>query len=223
LVVGMSGELFPALIRSIFGPVQLLPFERPYAQMTILVFAILGLFFLTAAVVERKRTIGYAALALLLGSWSQWLLLIQEVREVQLYAIPGGIYLLGIGWLEWKWGSQAIARWVDRAALLLIFGSAFWQSFGDLGGIYAFLMVIEGLLIGWLGSFRRLRRFLYSGVTAVIIAVVGQLIEPLLALNTLVLLLLGGVLVALGVALERRIETVRELSVELRAKLENWE
>lgn len=54
-------------------------------------------------------------------------------------------------------------------------------------------------------------------------AVGGQLIEPLLALNTLVLLLLGAALVALGIALERRLDKVRDLSRELRLKMEHWE
>ncbi|MCP5099738.1 MAG: hypothetical protein GY943_29645 [Chloroflexi bacterium] len=118
---------------------------------------------------------------------------------------------------------RQFARWIDRAALLLMFGSIFWQSFGDYGGWYAMLMIVEGLLVAWLGSWRRLRRLLYVGVTAVVVAVAGQLIEPLLALNTFVLLLLGGLLVALGIGLERRLDKVRDLSKELRSHLEHWE
>ena len=57
----------------------------------------------------------------------------------------------------------------------------------------------------------------------VVTAVGGQLIEPLFALNTFVLLLLGILLVGLGIALERRLDKVREFSKELRAKMEHWE
>ncbi|MBK8935076.1 MAG: hypothetical protein IPM76_22730 [Chloroflexi bacterium] len=60
-------------------------------------------------------------------------------------------------------------------------------------------------------------------MAGVVTAVGGQLIEPLLALNTLVLLLLGAALVALGIALERRLDKVRDLSRELRLKMEHWE
>lgn len=209
--------------RLLFDQPLLRSFELPQAQMMVLVFAVLGLFYLAAAVVERWRWLGYLAVFLLLGAWSQWVLLIQDLRELQLYAIPAGVYLLGVGWVEWRIGSRNLARWIDRAALLLLFGSTFWQSFGVWGGFYALLMIIEGLLVVWWGSFRRLRRFLYLGVAAVIVAVAGQIIEPLLALNTFILLLLGGLLVGLGIALERRLENVRLLARDMQSRLEHWE
>lgn len=200
----------------------LLP-DMQVAQMLVRTFALLGLFYLTAALVEQKPRLSYLALLLLFTAWSLWLLLIQGARELQLYAVPAGFYLLLLGWLEWRRGSRGIARWLDWVGVLLLYGSAFWQSFGAHGEWYALLMIGEGLLIAWLGSLRRLRRLLYLGVAGVITAVAGQLIEPLFALNTFVLLLLGALLVGLGIALERRLEKVRELSQELRAKMEHWE
>ena len=197
--------------------------EIEVAHMLVRTFALLGLFYLTAALVEQKPRLSYLALLLLFAAWSLWLLLIQGARELQLYAVPAGFYLLLLGWLEWRRGSRGIARWLDWVGVLLLFGSAFWQSFGVHGEWYALLMIIEGLLIAWLGSLRRLRRLLYLGVAGVITAVGGQIIEPLFALNTFVLLLLGALLVGLGIALERRLEKVRELSQELRAKMEHWE
>ena len=68
-----------------------------------------------------------------------------------------------------------------------------------------------------------LRRLLYAGVGGVVTAVAGQLVEPLLAANTYVLLLLGAFLVAVGIALERRLDKVRGFSKEVRALLEHWE
>lgn len=206
----------------IFAP-PLRPGQVAQIQSVVLVMAILGLFYLAAAVVERWRRASYGALAMLLSAWGLWLWLLQGQRELQLYAIPAGVYLLGIGWLEWQQGNRALARWIDRAGLLLLLGSAFWQSFGPWGGAYAALMLLEGLLLVWLGSLRHLRRFLYAGVVGALTAVAGQLIEPLFALNTFALLLLGALLVALGIGLERRLEKVRVLSQELRLKLEDWE
>ena len=208
--------------RLIFGG-GLVAHELQAAHMLVRTFALLGLFYLTAALVERRPRLSYLALLLLFTSWSLWLLLIQNARELQLYAIPAGAYLLLMGWLEWRSGSRAVARWLDWLGVLILYGSAFWQSFGVHGELYALLMIVEGLLIAWLGSLRRLRRLLYLGMAGVITAVVGQLIEPLFALNTFVLLLLGAALVGLGIALERRLDKVRELSHELRAKMEHWE
>lgn len=192
-------------------------------QAWLLTLALAALFYLTAALVERWRWLGYGAVLMLLGAWSGWLYFLSGRQELQLYAIPAGFYLLGVGWAEWSWGSRGLARWIDRAALLLLFGSAFWQSFGPYGGVYALVMMGEGLLVAWFGSMRRLRRLLYAGMAGVITAVTGQLVEPLLAANTYVLLLLGGFLVALGIALERRLDKVRGFSKEVRALLEHWE
>ncbi|MCL4265730.1 MAG: hypothetical protein KJ069_21130 [Anaerolineae bacterium] len=192
-------------------------------QAWLLTLALAGLFYLTAALVERWRWLGYGAVLLLLGAWSGWLYFLSGRQELQLYAIPAGFYLLGVGWAEWNWGSRGLARWIDRAALLLLFGSAFWQSFGPYGGVYALVMIGEGLLVAWFGSMRRLRRLLYGGMGGVMTAVAGQLVEPLLAANTYVLLLLGAFLVAVGIALERRLDKVRGFSKEVRALLEHWE
>ncbi|MBX3058480.1 MAG: hypothetical protein KF770_18610 [Anaerolineae bacterium] len=192
-------------------------------QAWLLTLALAALFYLTAALVERWRWLGYGAVLMLLGAWSGWLYFLSGRQELQLYAIPAGFYLLGVGWAEWNWGSRGLARWIDRAALLLLFGSAFWQSFGPYGGVYALVMMGEGLLVAWFGSMRRLRRLLYAGVGGVITAVAGQLVEPLLAANTYVLLLLGAFLVAVGIALERRLDKVRGFSKEVRALLEHWE
>ncbi|HRQ37140.1 MAG TPA: hypothetical protein PLD25_04395 [Chloroflexota bacterium] len=192
-------------------------------QAWLLTLALAALFYLTAALVERWRWLGYGAVFMLLAAWSGWLYFLGGRQELQLYAMPAGFYLLGVGWAEWSWGSRGLARWIDRAALLLLFGSAFWQSFGPYGGVYALLMIGEGLLVAWFGSMRRLRRLLYGGVGGVITAVTGQLVEPLLAANTYVLLLLGAFLVAVGIALERRLDKVRGFSKEVRALLEHWE
>ncbi len=193
------------------------------ADMIIRTLALLGLLYLTAALAENRPRLSYLALLLLFAAWSLWLLAIQGARELQLYAVPAGFYLLLLGWLEWERGSRAAARWLDWLGVLVLYGSALSQSFGFHGERYALLMMGEGLLLMWLGSLRRLRRLLYLGVAGVVTAVAGQLVEPLLALNTLVLLLLGAVLVGLGIALERRLDKVRDLSRELRLKMEHWE
>ncbi|MCB8923880.1 MAG: hypothetical protein H6662_20060, partial [Ardenticatenaceae bacterium] len=223
LALGRGAGVVPVLMRALVAVPHLGVRQTALAAMLIRTFAVLGLFYLIATLIERRPRLSYLALWLLFSSWSFWLLLLAGARELQLYAIPAGLILLGMGWLEWVRGSRAIAPWLDRGAALLLLGSAFWQSFGDWGGVYALIMVVEGLLLVWLGSLRRLRRLLYAGVMGVVTAVAGQLVEPILALNTVVLLLLGALLVALGIGLERRLEKVRELSQEMRAKLERWE
>ncbi len=199
--------------------------QVPVVQMVITVSALAGLTYLAVALVERWRWLGYGAVALLLVAYNLELLLFLGQREVQGYAVPAGLYLLGIGYLEWREGHRPLARWVDRTALLLLFGSAFWQSLVMEGGWrYALLMGGEGLGVAWWGSARRLRRFLYGGVSAVVLAVVGQLVEPLFSVNRWIVLgAVGLLLVGVATLVERRLEAVLQLSQELRERLERWE
>jgi hypothetical protein len=200
------------------------PVDAARVRMLTGVFAVLGLFYLAAAVVGRRRWLGYSALGLLLAAWCGELLLVWGQRQLQWYALPAGLYLLGVGYLEWRLGSRPLARWIDRAAVLLLLGSAFWQSLGPQGGRYALLMGIECLLLLWWGSARRLRFFLYAGVGGMTVNVIAQLVEPLLSANRWIVFGVAGLLlVGLAILVERRLESVRVLSQELRERLEQWE
>jgi hypothetical protein len=189
----------------------------------VIVIALLGLLYLTAAWVDKQRFMAYGAMLLLLSSWVIWGLLLQQTSELQIYAFPAGCYLLIVGWLEWQVGNRQFAEWIDRLALFLLLGSAFYQAFGESGRVYALLLIGEGLVLVWLGSLRRVRRFLYAGVLAVVCAVASQIIRPLLAIDSILLILLGGGLVALGVFVQMRLDAIRELSKELQLKLEQWD
>jgi hypothetical protein len=94
----------------------------------------------------------------------------------------------------------------------------------DNGWPYALLMGVESLLLVWWGSARRQRRFLYIGAAGVILNVVTQSIEPLLSANRWVVFGIAGILlVSLAILVERKLETIRELSAEMRVRLEAWE
>jgi len=211
-------------IRALFEQPTLTAAEVPTVQMAVTVLAVAGLTYLAAALVERQSWLGYGAVAMLVTAYSLEVLLFLGQREIQWYAVPAGVYLLGVGYLEWHEDRRTLARRIDQTAMLLLFGSAFWQSLAHGGWRYALLMGTEGLGVAWWGSARRQRRFLYGGVSAVVVAVVGQLIEPLLSANAW--LVLGGVglsVVLFGLLVERRLEAVRRLSQELLERLEDWE
>jgi len=147
------------------------------------------------------------------------------MREPQWYAVPAGVYLLGVGYLEWIQNRRTLARWSDRAGLVLLLFSSFWQSMTEPNGWpYALLMGAEALAIAWWGSARRQRRFLYFGVVGVILDVAGQSIEPLLSANRWIVFGVAGlILVTVAVFVERRLEALTRLSRELRERLEEWE
>jgi hypothetical protein len=197
--------------------------SRPSSEMLVLNLALMGLLYLAVAVAEQRPRLAHVALLLLLCSWSIWLAVIQRQDEVQLYALPASVYLLAVGWVEWRYGFRPLAALIDYAAFVLLLGSVFWQAFGAWGGLYALLMISEGLVLVWVGSARRMRRHLYAGIAAVLLAIISQILEPLFNPNAFVLLLLGGLLVVLGIALERRLEAVRTLTKEFSQRLEDWD
>ncbi len=214
-------------IRALFEqPVA--PAQSPAVGMAVAVLGLAGLVYLAAALVERWEWLGYGAVASLLAAYGLWALLFLGQREAQFYAAPAGVYLLGVGYVEWRAGRRTLARWVDWTALTVLFGSAFLQSLLPDRWPYTLLMVGEGLAVLVWGSARRLRRFLYAGVAGVVLAVVGQMLSQTLrsvsGLGTaLVLGAVGLAILLIALLVEWRLEAVKRLSKELRERLEGWE
>ena len=226
LMLAAGKNIWRWLFRSLFlGRPEMTAADVAVVQMAVAVLALVGLLYLAAALVRGWYWRGYGAVALLLCAWSLEWFLVWDLREVQWYAAPAGLYLLGVGYLEWRQGHKGLARWIDRAALLLLLGSSFYQSLAEpRGWPYALLMGAESLLIVWWGSARRQRRFLYFGVVGVVTDVGGQLIEPLLSVNAW--LVFGGVgvfILLVAILVERSLEAIMQMSQELRERLEEWE
>ncbi|MDY7077063.1 MAG: hypothetical protein SXV54_09085, partial [Chloroflexota bacterium] len=223
LAIGI--DIWHWLARALLGHPLMTANDVPVVQMAVAVLALVGLLYLTMALVRQWYWRGYGAVALLLCAWSLEWFLIRDLREVQWYAVPAGIYLLGVGYLEWRQDRKQLARWIDRAALLLLLGSVFYQSLAEeYGWPYVLLMGGESLLLLWWGSARRQRRFLYAGLVGVVTDVGGQLIEPLLSVNRWIVF--GGVglfVIVVAIFVERSLETVKQLSQEWQERLEEWE
>ncbi len=215
-------ELAFWIVRALFG----LPFREivdlETVWMMVWVLALVGLLYVTAAAVYRRLRFGYLAIGMLLASWFLYAFYINawaNLRQVQWYALPAGLYLLGIGTLEWARGNKGLARWVDYAAMLLMFGSLFWQTL-TFGWWFALTLGGEGFAAFWWGSARRLRRFFYAGMTGVILATLGQLLNALQAVNQWITFgVIGLVLVVIAIIVERRLEAIKAWQ----QVLETWE
>jgi hypothetical protein len=139
---------------------------------------------------------------------------------VQWYAMPAGLYLLGIAYLEWGRGHRALARWLDYAAMLLMVGSLFLQTL-LFGWRYALMLGGEGFAALWWGSARRLRRFFYGGMVGVVLATLGQLINSLQSIDQWIVFgIIGLLLVVVAAIVERKLEEIR---ASLQEVLEDWE
>jgi len=155
---------------------------------------------------------GWFTYAFYINAWD-------NLRQLQWYAMPAGLYLLGIGYLEWQRGNKQLARWVDYAAVFLLFGARFWQTL-VFGWWYAVLLGSVGFAAFWWGSARRLRRFFYAGMSGVILAALGQTLNALQEINQWITFgLIGIVLVVLAVLVEGRLEAIKAWQ----QVLETWE
>ncbi len=225
-ILVLAACLGPDLVRWTARALLGLPF-RPLAdlqtvQMVVGVLALLGLLYVAAAYIHRRLRLGYVAIGMLLAAWVLHVFYVRQwsgPAQVQWYAVPAGIYLLGIGHLEHGRGNQALARWLDYAAVVLLMGSLFWQTV-LLGWRYALMLGAEGFLALWWGSARRLRRFLYAGMMGVILATVAQLINSLRSVNQWIVFGVIGLLVVIAaIVVERKLEEIKAW----RQVLESWE
>jgi hypothetical protein len=192
--------------------------------MAVWVLSLVGLLYALAAAAYRRLRIGYLAVAMLLAAWYLYAFFIKSwdnLRLVQWYALPVGLYLLGIGFIEWNRGNKLLARWLDYAALLLMLGSLFWQTW-IFGWLYALMLMAEGLTFLFvMGIGRRLRRFFYAGLIGAMLAVLGQLLNSLQHANQwLVFGIIGLLMISGAIAIERNMETIKTWRDEV---LELWE
>lgn len=209
-------------VRALFG----LPFRRivdvETVYMAIWTLSLIGLLYAAASAVYRRMRLGYLAVGMLLTGWFLYAFYVNawdNLRQLQWYALPAGLYLLGIGFLEWQRGGRTLARWLDYAAILLLLGSLFWQTL-VFGWGFALMLGGEGLAAFWWGSARRLRRFFYTGMSGVILAALGQLLNALQEVNQWITFgLIGLILVVAAIIVERKLEAIKAWQ----QVLETWE
>jgi hypothetical protein len=215
----MRGDLVGWTVRALFG----MPFRDAVkfeeVWMVVWVLSLVGLLYAAAAAVYRRLRLGYLAIGMLLGAWFLYAFYINlwdNLREAQWYALPAGLYMLTIGYLEWTRGNKRLARWLDYAAMFLMMGSLFWQTL-SFGWGFAMSLGAEGFIAFWWGSARRLRRFFYAGMGSVILAVLGLVVNAAQYVNQWITFgLVGLVLIVLTIVVERRLKTWQ-------AVLESWE
>jgi hypothetical protein len=182
----------------------------------------IGLLYCATALVHQRHRLGYAAGGMILTAWivhAFYILELTEVRQLQWYALPVGVYLLGLAYMEWQRGHKNIGRRLDYLAIFLLFGTLFWQTM-LFGWTFALLLGAEGLATFFWGSGRRLRRFLYTGMVGVILATVGQLLNSLRSINQWIVFgIIGLLLVMAAIAVERKLEDIKSW----REVLDTWE
>jgi hypothetical protein len=195
--------------------------------------AFAGTLCLTHSVRARLPRLGYLGLALLEAAW-MIALASNGMRQPQWYAIPGGLYFVGIGWLErrherasgWR-VSLPLAALTEGFGLALLLLTAFVQSLGNTDGFpYFVLLLVDALLAIWWGAAWRIKLPFFVGLGASVVNVIAQIIVLVNVYDInrfLVIFGAGIVLVTLAVFVERQRARILLTTQRWLEALELWE
>jgi hypothetical protein len=124
-----------------------------------------------------------------------------DVSEPQAYVIPLGLALLGVAWYErWKMGGR-LYYILSILGLVLLLGSAFYQSLHSGAYAYAALLLFECLVFIALGVRMRSRSYVQLGGLALITNAIVQLGPGFIDLPRWVQIgVTGGILLGGGLA-----------------------
>jgi hypothetical protein len=202
-----------------------LPFVTAQISAYAIVLAFAGVLYLTIAYRGRYHQLGYLAVAMLQAAWIL-LLVARDVRQPQLYAIPIGLYLMGVGTLERRRRSHfpVLLECFGLAVLLL---TTFIQSLNGVEGFpYFVLLLAEGIaVIGW-GAWRCIKIPFFIGLGASALNVVAQVVVLVSVYEVnrwFIIFGVGTLLVATAVMVERRRERLVSRVQEWRGTLEGWD
>jgi hypothetical protein len=202
------------------------PFLVTHTTACAAALAFAGALYLAIAYRSRRVRLGYLGTGMLLVAWSM-VLIIQEIGQPQLYAIPFGLYLAGIGYFERHLGRTRFGNLVQCFGFSVMLITSFIQSLNGLAGFpYFLLLMAESLAIFWWGATQHCKALLFIGMSGSVINVVAQvviLVNVYQVSRWFVTLGVGLVLVAIGVIVERKRESILTRTKEWREILETWD
>jgi len=188
--------------------------------------AFAGALYVAIAYRGRMYRLGYVGMALLELAWVL-ALIINDVAQPQWYAIPGGLYFIGLGYLEWTHNKSRYAVGLEILGLGLLLVTSFAQSLnGETGLPYFALLLVEGLIVIWWGAFQKRKIPFFTGIGASAINIVAQVVVLVNVYDInrwLVAFGAGLLIMGLAIYIERSRERLRERARELSETLEKWE
>lgn len=222
--------LKPLTYTSIFltavAVVVTLPQVRDYGVAATSALGFAGVLYLTIAYRGRHIRLSYLGLALLELDWAL-MLIDQEIKEPQVYAIPAGLYFVFVGFLERRQGRKLFALVVESFGLAVLIVTSFIQSLnGDDGLQYFLLLLVEGLIVIWWGMVQRRKIPFFIGVGASVLNVVSQVVVLINVYDVqrwIIILGVGVLLVTAAIFVERQRERIIAQMQEWREELETWD
>jgi hypothetical protein len=185
--------------------------------------AFIGALYLAVAYQRSHQRLGYAAVAMLEIAFIIFLIM-QDISQPQLFAIPAGLYLIGVGVFERRVGRRGFAQLLENLGLSVLLLTSLIQSMSLENGFWYFLLLLaEGLaVIAWAVQQRRKGPFLI-GIGASAANAFGQVVVVFLGGSTLIRwVIFGAVGLSLLMAAVYAERWIIPRAQELRERLESW-
>ena len=203
-----------------------LPFVVSHMTATAASLAFAGALYITIAYRGRQYVLGYLGMALLEIAWVI-VLYLSEVSQPQFYAIPGGLYFIGIAYLEFRRERKQYAIGIEILGLGVLLVTSFAQSLNGAQGLpYFVLLLVEALLILYWGTIQKRKIPFFSGIGAIAVGLLAQVIVLVSVYDInrwLVAFGVGLLIMGFAIYIERGREQLRARTREWSETLEKWE
>ncbi|MBI5823464.1 MAG: hypothetical protein HZB18_05500 [Chloroflexi bacterium] len=226
LTVWLTPLTYSAITLTALSAIINLPFVVNHMTATAASLAFAGALYTAIAYRGRRYQLGYLGMALLEVAWAMALYM-SDVIQPQWYAIPGGLYFMGLAYLEWLRNRSKYAIGLELLGLGILLITSFTQSLnGSQGFAYFVLLMAESLLIIWWGTIQKRKIPFFVGIIFSALNIIAQVIVLVNVYNISIWLVgLGMGLVIMGIAVfvELRREQLRARTREWSETLEKWE
>jgi hypothetical protein len=203
--------------------------SRAALQPLAATIALTGLTLVAHGFERRERRLGYLGVALLEAGYMVQLMWF-DVGQPQAFAVPAGLYLLAVGYFEWRRGAAGrIKPALEIAGLALLLGISLVQAVGFLGAgyeryVYDTFLFLECLALLGLGAVLRWLRTFTAGAVGLIVSVVLLLADPVGAMDGVYRLMAAGLaLIAIVAFLQWRRQQIPDWIEHGRVQLEAWD
>ncbi len=212
------------MVVNTLGALAALVFVISHLGEAALALAFSGALYLGVAYKGRYYRLGYAAVAVL--ELALVLLLLNwQVSQPQWFAVPAGLYFIGVGVFERRRGRDRFSLLLESLGLAVLLVTSFIQSLDPENGFWYFLLLlVEGLAaMGWAAFQRRKAPFLI-GLGANVFNILGQVVLVFIGgtgITRWVISILVALVLLLATMFAERWIIPR--AQDLRERLEAWE
>jgi hypothetical protein len=180
----------------------------------------------TIAYRGKMYRLGYLGMALLELAWVI-VLFMNDVSQPQLYAIPGGLYFMGIAYLELRREQKKYAIGIEILGISVLLLTSFLQSLNGTNGLpYFVLLLVEAILMTYWGTLQKRKIPFFAGIGFSVLNILAQLIVQVSIhdINRWFVAFGAGLLImGIAIYIERSREQLRLRVRELSETLETWE